>query len=466
MFDSQILDTAIGLVFIYFFLSILCSAIIEIVASLTKKRSRMLGIGILALIQDPDALKNFYQQPFFMGKTAPGDIFKSLWDSIVPLPSWKKRTPSYISSRSFVLSLLESLKQHPDVVTKLLKDRIAPPKYVNEIKGFTEKVKRLPDESIIKQELEKVLASARADTDDVVKKVEEWYTTTSHCNELILKEVKFHATGDYLSDVRTLLDALSDHNALKKALLPLLDISGDNIEKAFDSIEKWYDEGMERVTGWYKKYSQIFAIILAVIVALVLNADSFEMGKALYRDNVLRASLVTMASDRVNPPAQLPANAGSASKGDGRREEGMTKSHGAVATSSSVDAGKQLPQTGSVSSEVALTTESGKPTSIDNNDLNKKVEQINKDFRQISSINLPIGWPIKIDSKTKIEDIYRQITELPFTPEKILGILITALMVSMGSNFWYELLSKLLNVRSTGKKPLTNEEQETRKMQA
>ena len=60
MFDSQILDTAIGLTFIYFFLSILCSAIIEIVASLTKKRSRMLAIGILALIQDPKVLEEFY----------------------------------------------------------------------------------------------------------------------------------------------------------------------------------------------------------------------------------------------------------------------------------------------------------------------------------------------------------------------------------------------------------------------
>lgn len=41
---------------------------------------------------------------------------------------------------------------------------------------------------------------------------------------------------------------------------------------------------------------------------------------------------------------------------------------------------------------------------------------------------------------------------------KILGILFTALMVSLGSNFWFELLNKLINMRNAGKKPLTKEE--------
>jgi len=46
---------------------------------------------------------------------------------------------------------------------------------------------------------------------------------------------------------------------------------------------------------------------------------------------------------------------------------------------------------------------------------------------------------------------------------KILGILITALMVSLGSNFWFELLNKLLNMRNAGKKPLTRDEQDAKR---
>ena len=104
------------------------------------------------------------------------------------------------------------------------------------------------------------------------------------------------------------------------------------------------------------------------------------------------------------------------------------------------------------------TTANEKLAESKKNDLNKKIKQINEDFKQISSINLPIGWPIQNGGMITLS----QIIEL-LTPEKILGILITALMVSMGSNFWYELLSKLLNVRSAGKKPLTSEELDVRK---
>jgi hypothetical protein len=37
--------------------------------------------------------------------------------------------------------------------------------------------------------------------------------------------------------------------------------------------------------------------------------------------------------------------------------------------------------------------------------------------------------------------------------------MLTALMVTLGANFWFDLLNKLTNLRSTGKKPLTAEEE-------
>ncbi len=53
MFSSLILDVAIGLVFVYFTLSLLCSVIVESVASLNKWRPKMLLKGITALIFAP-----------------------------------------------------------------------------------------------------------------------------------------------------------------------------------------------------------------------------------------------------------------------------------------------------------------------------------------------------------------------------------------------------------------------------
>ncbi|HME42375.1 MAG TPA: hypothetical protein VKF36_04750 [Syntrophorhabdales bacterium] len=360
MFNSQILDAAIGLVVVYFFLSLLCSVIAEIFTSLTKKRARMLRDGILSLLQDPKALDKLYEQPLFMGNSSPKGFWQGLFESIKPF--WKKRFPSYISSRSFVLSLLESLKQHPDVVEKL-------------------------------------------------------------------KQLKLDIPSiDSVDHISTLVQCLPDNNTIRKALLPLLETAGtaaDSLDKAIKNMEKWYDEAMERVSGWYKRYSQAFALVLAFLVALVLNADTFQIGKAIYRDQVLRASLISTAEQTIKQ--QPPPS------GQKKPEEG-----------------NQGPQ----------SNDSEAPG------LKKQVEKANEVFQQISSLNLPIGWPLKASNEKSCWaklGFRRQPDTANLGLVKLLGILLTALMVSLGSNFWFELLSKFMNIRNAGKKPLTREEQDAQK---
>ena len=450
------LDAAIGLVFVYFFLSLLCSVIIEMVTGLTKKRPRMLSEAIRSLLQDSKVIDKLYEQPLFIGNSTPKNLLISLLESFVPLPSKKKRIPSYISSRSFVLSLLESLKKHPDIVKKLLKDKISPPGNKDQIKEFKNKLNSLPDDSNIKKALLPLLQSAGSDTDKAFKNVSEWYNKTMgepKILEGILKEIKIPTIGD-LPNVRYLVDCLPDDSNIKKALLPLLDSAGGSLDKAIDNMEKWYDESMDRVTGWYKRYCQAFALILAFFVALGLNADTFEIGKAIYRDHVLRDSLVAMAVQDVKKPIEQPSSDSPVDSKKPLSEKGSTPN----AASQSTEHEKSAPEKKSSSSAPEKT------------DLEKKVEQVKKDFMQISSINLPIGWPLTKDGWPDIPKIlgYHKDQEgkvIPalLTPVKLLGILLTALMVSLGSNFWFELLNKLLNIRNAGKKPLTKEEQEARK---
>ena len=113
MFDSVILEVAIGLAFLYFFLSMLCSVIIEGVASKFKWRAKNLYAAIKLLLKDEDILKRLYNSPLFLGITP-----KEYKDS---KRGENQSTPSYISSRGFILALLESLKQHPKVV-EIMKD--------------------------------------------------------------------------------------------------------------------------------------------------------------------------------------------------------------------------------------------------------------------------------------------------------------------------------------------------------
>lgn len=99
MFGSSILEVAIGIIFVYLFLSLICSAIIEGIASLINKRGKNLFEGVKNLLNDPK-FTGLAQQLYSHG----------LVDGIsqeAANPAKPNRLPSYIPSNIFALALLD-----------------------------------------------------------------------------------------------------------------------------------------------------------------------------------------------------------------------------------------------------------------------------------------------------------------------------------------------------------------------
>jgi hypothetical protein len=61
--NTTILDVAIGLVFVYLLLSLLCSAANELIELILKKRATDLERGLRLLLSDPDLVKELYNHP-------------------------------------------------------------------------------------------------------------------------------------------------------------------------------------------------------------------------------------------------------------------------------------------------------------------------------------------------------------------------------------------------------------------
>jgi large-conductance mechanosensitive channel len=53
MFGSNVLDVAIGLVFVYLMVSLICTVVNEIISSLLNKRGKNLFLGVKNLLNDP-----------------------------------------------------------------------------------------------------------------------------------------------------------------------------------------------------------------------------------------------------------------------------------------------------------------------------------------------------------------------------------------------------------------------------
>ena len=99
MFGSGILDVAIGLVFVYLLLSLVSSAVSELLEGLLKNRAKDLEKGLRELLHDPDGsglVRAIYDHPLING------LFAGRYD-----PTRTGNLPSYIPAKNFALALLD-----------------------------------------------------------------------------------------------------------------------------------------------------------------------------------------------------------------------------------------------------------------------------------------------------------------------------------------------------------------------
>lgn len=90
MFGSTALDVGLGLILVYLVLSLVCSAVNELLASLLGVRARMLKSGIERILSHDDkAIRAFYDHPL-VKSVAPGG------------------TPSYLPSAVFAATVLDA----------------------------------------------------------------------------------------------------------------------------------------------------------------------------------------------------------------------------------------------------------------------------------------------------------------------------------------------------------------------
>ena len=65
-------------------------------------------------------------------------------------------------------------------------------------------------------------------------------------------------------------------------------------------LERWYNETMDRVGGWYKRRLQFFTFLLGLLVAFSLNVDTISIARKLTAESNIRMEMVKLATDYVS----------------------------------------------------------------------------------------------------------------------------------------------------------------------
>ena len=233
MSNYPAVDVAIGLIFLFFILALVCSGLNEAIASALRWRAQELEKGLWELLRDPakssenagEALAELKKHPLIKPMLHPGH--KATAAPTPPLEDGRPKTsrktdlPSYLPSRTFAAALL-GLGEQGAIIARGVN-------LTGGMRKLGESIEAIPSEPV-QQALKSLLTNAQGDA------------------------VAFR-----------------------------------------HSVEQWYDDHMERVSGWYRKRIQKVLWILAFVVAFTLNADALQIAKRLWVDPSQRAAIVNQA---------------------------------------------------------------------------------------------------------------------------------------------------------------------------
>jgi len=181
--------------------------------------------------------------------------------------------------------------------------------------------------------------------------------------------------------------------AFQITMKALIDASHDDPAKLRTNVEAWFDGGMDRVSGWYKRNSQRNALMLACLITLAVNADTVNAVHILWTNPVARAEAVSIGDKKVKD-----STANAATTTPTSPEDGLT---------------------------------------VEQKNLLGELTGWEKDRQKL---NPPSGG-IKWDA---LPGIIR---------DHLLGWILTALAVSLGAPFWFDTLNRFMNIRSAGRAP-------------
>jgi hypothetical protein len=388
MFNSPIFDVVIGLVLIFLLYSLLATTINEGIATILALRARMLRNAIrdhmLSNASNDSrwtsiwkGFREFFEETVILINGRKNPQKKKLGDHFFDHPLMKNYaatriypTPSYIPSENFSTIIADLLRKEFDQhVEAIVDEKLNNP-------GNVDSAASLREHLLLSSDLEKAI--------ELVKYFGRHYAHNSSTpkNSLLEKDT-WKIVQTYLKE------------------------SGYNWERFMEKMETWFDDTMNRVSGWYKRQAQTILFFLGLLIAVVLNVDSIQIAHRLSRDNEARERMTQLAIQSL----------------DTYKDDPRIKKN---ADTSNVTAAEVMAF----------------------NDYRRRLDSLVRknqaDLEKASNV-LALGW------EKSLSDDQHQLTFYDGA-KKVLGFLLTTFAICLGAPFWFDLLNKLVKLRGTGKK--------------
>jgi hypothetical protein len=518
MFNSVVLDVFIGLVLVYLLYSLFITIISEMIVTWMALRSRILRVAIEKMLNDGYHYKsivnapwwtrawNFVQRYFlkefddfkysFAGKFYNNPSIKYLSSKAGEQKTpFSQTKPSYISADMFATTLIQLLKDKGNGATDM--DKI-----IFCVRFNTHNV----EDSTLKH-LRDIVEDAGGDMNLLTTALKNWYNETmDRCTgwykrklQLILFWLGFIAASIFNVDTVAIVRLLAKDKDARNQLVnmgiqlskdtsryaPFLKDKHDSLPQAI--LDSGYahitkdisDAGMVLGLGWSKKRDTSTAI---VEYAFIKQEDSVLFKKAAKVSALFireRDSLRSMMNTTAMDAATITA---AEQRADGLAVDSFLLARQVLLITDTLpgSAGRRVRDSLSAKLDtVSLAIKNGKEyigklrrlSSADSALLITQARRVGRIAETIDSLAEKRFDQIKVvqPSATAItvKGEKKKVTTVPMSfgnwVVKILGISITALMLSLGAPFWFDLLKKLVAIRGAGVKPEEKKQEKDKK---
>jgi hypothetical protein len=242
---SIVLDVGIGLAFTYFLLSLIASGVQEVIAGIFTWRGTYLAKGIDVL------LDNSQEATFVWGGVA-NWFTAHLTPSALPSAAAAAIDPATATAGQMKLKAILDMRSHP------------------------------------------LMKSSPTDVPS--------YVSSRNFVSALLETLRDGTKAPLFTQAERVVAALPAGD-LKKTLTVFLEDAGGDFDKFRSSLEDWFDDAMDRLSGIYKRLSQYVMLILGVLLAVSLNVDSVRVARVLWETPALRSALVADSEKATAPPA-------------------------------------------------------------------------------------------------------------------------------------------------------------------
>ena len=229
------------------------------------------------------------------------------------------------------------------------------------------------------------------------------YVPAEHFSAAFLEILLSKTNSDfsYGNIKRELANTLILPTQLRNVFLQYVAESNGKTEELRKRIEKWYDDAMNRVGGSFKKYSQRWIFIISMAIVGMTNADTINLTNYLYNNPSAREAIANKAALFVQDSVIV----------------------------------NEVERIRNLDSDTSKVPEEKILDKIVSNQ--EKLLNLNN---EVADLKLPLGWEIESKTDATLNTILK----------KTMGLLITALAVSLGAPFWFDMLNKLVNIKSSG----------------